>query len=116
MRISDKTYSSADAKQSFGQMIDDAQHNPITITKHNRDIAVVISAEKLKALGRFVLNQHFLDLVESNELTVFEAIERQTTLETNIQQALAEHQRGESKIADEAFFDGIKQQAMTKNQ
>lgn len=29
MRLSDKTYSSADAKQSFGQMIDDAQHNPI---------------------------------------------------------------------------------------
>lgn len=41
--------SATDAKQQFGKLIDDAQRGPVTITSHNRAIAVVVSAEEYAA-------------------------------------------------------------------
>ncbi len=45
--------SAFEAKQNFGRLIDTAQREPVTIEKHNRAVAVVISAkdyEEMEAL------------------------------------------------------------------
>ena len=37
------TISANDAKARFGQLLDDAQREPVTIEKHGRPVAVVVS-------------------------------------------------------------------------
>ena len=38
--------SAADAKQNFGELLDKAQRKHITITKHGRAVAVIVSAHE----------------------------------------------------------------------
>ena len=44
--------SATEAKQKFAEMIDTAQREPVRIRRHNRDLAVVISAEEYERLNR----------------------------------------------------------------
>ena len=39
-----------DAKNRFGELLDNAQREPITIEKHGRPVAVVVSAQEYKDL------------------------------------------------------------------
>jgi prevent-host-death family protein len=48
-----KTMAAKEAKQSFGQLLDDAQREPVQIERNGRPVAVVISAaefERFEAL------------------------------------------------------------------
>lgn len=47
-----KRLSAAEAKNSFGQLIDLARHHPVLIEKHNRAVVVVISIEEYDRLSR----------------------------------------------------------------
>ncbi len=38
-----RTVSATEAKQNFAAMIDAAQHEPVRIRRHNRDLAILIS-------------------------------------------------------------------------
>ncbi len=40
----------ADAKNRFGELLDTAQREPVTIEKHGRPVAVMLSAEDYKEL------------------------------------------------------------------
>jgi prevent-host-death family protein len=40
------------AKQNFAAMLDQAQREPVRIQRHDRDVAVLISAEDFEALRR----------------------------------------------------------------
>ena len=40
-----QTISATDAKQKFAALLDTAQREPVRIQRHERDIAVLISAE-----------------------------------------------------------------------
>lgn len=48
-----KTFTATQAKQSFGELITAVGQEPITISKTNKDIAVMISAERYKELKKF---------------------------------------------------------------
>jgi prevent-host-death family protein len=41
-----KTVSATDAKQRLAALLDAAQREPILIRRHNRDVAVIMSAEE----------------------------------------------------------------------
>ena len=41
---------SRDAQNKFGSMLDKAQKEPVTITRHDRPVAVVVSAERYAEL------------------------------------------------------------------
>ncbi|WP_119423000.1 type II toxin-antitoxin system Phd/YefM family antitoxin [Desertibaculum subflavum] len=45
-----RSMAAGDAKNRFGELLDSAQREPITIEKHGRPVAVVISAEDYKEL------------------------------------------------------------------
>ena len=47
-----KTVSATEAKQNFAEIIDTAQREPVRIRRHNRDLAVVISAEEYARLNK----------------------------------------------------------------
>lgn len=40
-----QTITAKDAKNNFGNLIDQARHEPVTITRHGREVAVVVAAE-----------------------------------------------------------------------
>ena len=44
------TIAAKDAKNSFGQMLDTVQREPVTIEKHGRAVAVVLSVEEYQRL------------------------------------------------------------------
>jgi prevent-host-death family protein len=46
------TVSATHAKQNFAAMIDAAQREPVCIQRHERDIAVLISAEEYENIRR----------------------------------------------------------------
>ena len=46
-----------DAKQTFAALIDKAQHEPVTIRKQNRDVAVVLSAIQYENLRRLNIQE-----------------------------------------------------------
>lgn len=45
-----KNLSAHDAKARFGQLLDAAQHGPVTISKHGREVAVMLSKQDFDAL------------------------------------------------------------------
>ncbi|MFZ1989688.1 MAG: type II toxin-antitoxin system Phd/YefM family antitoxin [Alphaproteobacteria bacterium] len=45
-----KSVSAADAKNKFGELIDAAQREPVTIEKHGRPVAVVMSQEEFEEI------------------------------------------------------------------
>jgi prevent-host-death family protein len=47
-----KIMSAKDAKNAFGLLIDTARAEPVTIEKHGRAVAVVVSVEEYERLSR----------------------------------------------------------------
>lgn len=52
-----RTVSSADAKNRFGELLDTAQREPVTIEKHGRPVAVIVSAEEYQGIEAMKLNE-----------------------------------------------------------
>ena len=46
-----QTISATDAKQKFAALLDTAQREPVRIQRHDRDIAVLVSAEEYRRLS-----------------------------------------------------------------
>lgn len=46
------TMSATQAKQNFAAMIDAAQREPVRIQRHERDVAVLLSAEEYERMNR----------------------------------------------------------------
>jgi prevent-host-death family protein len=47
-----KSMSAKEAKNAFGLLLDTARAEPVTIVKHGRRVAVVVSAEEYERLAR----------------------------------------------------------------
>lgn len=45
-----RNMAAADAKNRFGELLDTAQREPVTIEKHGRPVAVMLSSEEYKDL------------------------------------------------------------------
>ncbi len=45
-----RTISATEAKQNLGALIDSAQHEPVVIRRHDRDVAVVLSPREYNRL------------------------------------------------------------------
>ena len=53
-----KTYTSNKARTRFGEFIDDAQRQPVRVTRHDRVVGVMVSAEDYEAMREFYANRH----------------------------------------------------------
>ena len=62
-----RTISATDAKQKFAALLDAAQHEPVRIQRHDRDVAVLISAEEYKRLNgnQWAEFNHLMDLASA---------------------------------------------------
>ena len=65
-----KTYTAKDAKNRFGQLIDDVRSGPVWITRNGREVAVMISArdaERLDHLGQRLEHKYWSDRITEAE-------------------------------------------------
>jgi prevent-host-death family protein len=85
--------SAHDAKAKFGQLLDAARAGPVAISKHGREVAVIISKEEFEALQTLKLDR----------------------LRAEVQQGIESIGRGDSETVGKAglrkFADSIKQEA-----
>lgn len=92
-----KNLSAHDAKARFGQLLDAAQQGPVTISKHGREVAVMLSKQDFDALQALKLEH----------------------LRAEIQQGLADLRSGrfdELHVADaEALSGAVKSAARRRN-
>lgn len=104
------TYTANIAKLHFGKMIDEAQHSPITITKHNRDVAVVLSQKKIESYVN-LLNDFFLEQVKTGKMTVLQALDNQAIATADMKQAEIDYHNGNCEEATPEFFEDVKKMA-----
>ncbi len=107
------TYTSVEAKHHFGRMIDTVQHEPITITKHNRDIAVVLSTQKVRNYAH-LLNDFFLEQVEKGNMTLLQALDNQAVVEEDAKQAEIDYTNGNCEELTPQFLSDIREMALSK--
>lgn len=105
---------SATVKQHFGQILDEVQHQPITITRRNRDIAMLISMRELNEIAKNLLSTYFWEKVEAGEMTAIEAIKMHTQIRKDHDIACQQIANGHYKEANADFFANIKKQALDK--
>jgi prevent-host-death family protein len=79
------TIAAREAKTHFGELLDTAQREPVTIEKHGRRVAVVLSAKEYDAL---------IEMKRGRILA-------------EIQIGLDQLDRGEGRSYDEAGLDGL---------
>lgn len=48
-----QTYTANQAKTRFGEMLDRVQREPVQVTRHDRVVGVMVSAEDYEAMRRF---------------------------------------------------------------
>lgn len=60
-----RTVSATEAKQSFAALLDTAQREPVVIRRHERDVAVLLSADEYEQMrgARITKFQRFCDRV-----------------------------------------------------
>ena len=59
------TVSATHAKQNFAAILDESQHGPVRIQRHDRDVAVLVSAEEYEKIHQLRV-QELIRLSEEN--------------------------------------------------
>lgn len=107
--------SSATLKKDFGRVMDEVQHSPITITRHGRDIATIFSHRKIEEAAKQLLGEYPLELVESGELNIFEALIFQNKILEGVAEAEKQVKNGKYHEATDEYFENIKKRALANN-
>lgn len=79
------TMTANEAKTHFGQLLDKAQRQPVQVTRHDRVVGVMISAEDYEAMRRF-----YADRLITSMDTVAARAEAKGLTEERLAQLLAD--------------------------
>ena len=90
-----KTLAAADAKNSFGSLLDTVQREPVVITKKNRAVGMMLSMQDIEAL------------FGGDEAAVTRALE-EARIDRRLAVARAQISEGKGVLADDAFFEGMR--------
>ena len=106
-----KTMSAVEAKNAFGQFLEAAHREPVTVTKNNREIAAMFSIEDVHALADAFLADPLKADVAAGNLNVIEALMAQIALNKRLQANRAAISQGKGVVADSAYFDQLRARA-----
>lgn len=98
--VSMKTYTAKDAKNRFGQLIDDVRSGPVSITRNGRKVAVMISASDAKLLdhlGQCLEEKYWSDRIAEAEEGDYLSIEESNKI---LQDALGDDLETSPKAVD----------------
>ena len=97
-----KAIAAADAKNSFGSLLDTVQHEPVVITKKNRAVGMMLSMRDVEAL------------FGGGEETVARALE-EARIDRRLAAARKQIADGRGIRADDAFFEGMRRKIRDKH-
>lgn len=80
-----RTFTANEAKTRFGELLDRVQREPVRITRHNREVGVMVSPEDYAAMREFFANR----LAQTMQNTARKAEDNGLTEEV-LQQLLAD--------------------------
>lgn len=109
-----KTMTAVEAKNAFGQLLEAAHREPVAVTKNNREIAAMFSMEDIRALAEAFLAEPLKADVETGRLNVVEAIMAQISLNKRLEANRAAISEGRGMVADEAYFQRLRDRAMAR--
>jgi len=95
-----KTYTAKDAKNRFGQLIDDVRSGPVSITRNGRKVAVMISASDAKLLDHLAQcleEKYWSDRIAEAEKSGYLSIEESNKI---LQEALGDDLEPSPKTVD----------------
>lgn len=84
-----KVFSAKDAKQHFGELMDTVQREPVSIEKHGRPVAVMLSEveyEKIKLERLRAAVQIGIDEADRGELADYSLEKLQAELDSELEQ------------------------------
>ena len=96
-----KAMTAADAKNSFGEFLDNVQREPVIVTKKTRPVGMMLSMQDVRAL------------FGEDEEAVSRALE-EARIDRRLAAARQQLAEGNAKLADRAFFDGLREKIRAK--
>lgn len=93
-------------------MLDEAQHTPVTITKHRREVGALLSMQKLQRIADTMLSEPLKSSVANQQISLVEAIEAQLHINELREIALQQHRNNEVYESSDAFFNDIRKAAL----
>lgn len=109
-----RTMTAAQAKNAFGQFLEATYREPVTVTKNNREVAALFSMEDLRFLAETFLANPLKAEVEAGTKTVVEAIMAQGQINKRLDYSRAAICEGKGIVADEAYFDDLRDRARAR--
>ena len=99
-----------EAKNSFGQFLDAAQRSPVTVTKNGREVGAMFSKADLDVMAEAYLWPPLQEAVQRGEVSVGEALLRQSALNRQWAEAEEDVAAGRVYDMDAAYFDRLREQ------
>ena len=109
-----RTMTAVEAKNAFGQFLEATHREPVAVTKNNREIAALFSMEDLRSLAATFLASPLKAEVETGRMTVVEAIMAQVQINKRLDASRAAIAEGKGIVADEQYFDGLRDRARAR--
>ena len=109
-----KTMTAVEAKNGFGQLLDEARREPVAVTKNNREIAAMFSMEDVHALAEAFLAEPLKQDVADGTLNVIEALMAQIALNKRLEASRLAMSEGKGVVADAAYFDRLRARATAR--
>lgn len=98
-------------RNDFGIVMDSVQHSSVIITKRGRDFATLFSNKTIQDNAKELLGEYPLELVETGQMDIFEALKFQKKIEEGNKKANEDYKNGDYFIADDDYFDNFKERA-----
>jgi len=102
------TMTALEAKNAFGQFLDAAQREPVTVTKNGRVVGAMFSRADMEAMAARLFPP-LKEAVERGEVSVGEALVKQAELDRRLALAEEDVAAGRTVLADDAYFERLRE-------
>lgn len=103
-----KIMTALEAKNAFGQFLEAAQREPVTITRNGRSVGAMFCSADVEAMAGAYLSAPMLEAVSSGRITASDALLRQAEMNRRLSLAEADIAAGAVTAADARFFEGLR--------
>jgi prevent-host-death family protein len=103
-----KSMSALQAKNKFGEFIEQVQREPVVITKRSREVGTMYSMRDIEDMADNFLSEPIKREVEQNLISVQDALLKQAKMNERIAQSRQEIASGQGIEMDDTFFDNLR--------
>lgn len=98
-----KTITALEAKNAFGQFLDAAAREPVTVTKNGRSVGAMFSMQDLDAMAKAYLSPVMQQGVAEGRIAVTDALIRQASMDARLALAEGDVAEGRTAIASDVM-------------